>query len=171
MAKLTVPIDSADEHAKELGRLIAHWAVIEHLLVDLLGALLKINQSRAQLIWAEYSAFAVKIRLLRRCTYCYVPDCQQKSDLFKLLGKINDLNDIRNKYVHATWAAGRSDKSLTLIHGTPPSDYKKRVKNAENVLASTLEADRLRIDELYMKILRFVIDELPKMPIHDLPHE
>ena len=170
MAKLILPIDSADEHAKALGRFISHWALVESHLISILGLLLKINQSRARIVYLETSSLGAKFRLMRRLAYSYVDESTQRKKLLRLIGDAQKLSDIRNKYAHATWGAGR-DGALSLLHGTPPSDAKMRVKPSESVTSAKILEDVEKVDALVLRLQTFGFEVAPTMAIHERPHK
>jgi hypothetical protein len=122
--KKHIPFDDAPEHAAALGRLIAHWNVLERILVIILQWLLGTSWNKALFIYQEFVSAKSKINLLRRLNHHFNKNIELKNEIDSYLGRASKLNSQRNQFIHALWGVRVEDK---LVRGTTmePPNYKK----------------------------------------------
>jgi len=168
MRKIQIPLDSAPEHAAALGRMLGHWAIVEHSLSDVLGALLGIEQSRQQMLFNTFIGLSSKLGLIERLIYSYVIDSPEKEKLLKLVEKASKYNSARNSYVHATWAAGSSG-ALTKIDTRVPTNKKSRIRPFEEITPANIDAFVQELSLLSGAFQEFQINDFQKIQISVRP--
>jgi hypothetical protein len=164
-----IPLDRCPEHANALGRMMGHWAIVENCLSDLLGHLLKIEQSRQHLVFNTFVSLSSKIDLIQRLIHSYAVDCPEKTQLLKLIKQTIKCNSTRNSYVHAIWAASGSREALIKSDNRVPPNPKNRKRPLELVKASDINDFVKELSSLSTTLLIFRARDLPKILISDQP--
>lgn len=162
--KIQTPLDSAPAHAIALGRMLGHWAILEHCLSDVLGGLLGIEQSRQQLLFNTFIGLSGKIQLIERLIYSYAIDGDEKTFLLDLVEKASQLNTMRNSFVHSTWAAG-APETLTKFDMRVPSNKKHRFRPVEEIKVQDIESFVEELSVLSAEFQEFQFDVFPRMQI------
>jgi hypothetical protein len=143
-----IPLDSRPEHAAALGRLLGHWAVVEMELIGILEYFLGIEQPFARLVWQEFVSTRGKINLLLRLNWATV-DSAMKSKLDDLLNNAQDLNEVRNAYIHALWVdPGANSLHLMRSRNTSPGNYKKTFRKSEPFTPEAIQEDVTKFAKL-----------------------
>lgn len=145
--RTTVPMDSSPEIAQALGRMIAHWAIVENQLSDLLQELLLIpDQHRGRMLFDSIINLRSKLDLIDALVLVFTKGSEQ-TELARLMKKARALNLERNQYVHATWAAAPTADMLTRFPGMKPvmqgpqrGQPKKAVRLDAAAVLATVEA-------------------------------
>ncbi len=108
--KYHIPFDDAPEHAAALGRLVAHWNVLERILVILLQWLLSTSWLKSLLVFQQFASFPGKIGVLRTLNYHFNKHDHLKNEVDKHLKTALGYNDTRIQFVHALWGVKVGDK-------------------------------------------------------------
>ena len=144
--RVGIPLDELPDHAAALGRLLGHWAMLESLLTGTLALALKIQHPLAKILWQEFVSTRGKITLLQRLNWS-MKDDPLKKELSELLERAQDLNGVRNGYIHALWVIN-ADRQVERHSNTAPGNYKKVFKDSQVVTANDIENDVLKISML-----------------------
>lgn len=169
MRTTKIPLDSAPAHSEALGRMLGHWAIIEHSLSYVLGALLGIEQSRQQMLFNTFISIASKIQLIERLVHSYVIDSPEKECLQELIGLASTYNTTRNSFVHSTWAVGKDANTLTKIDNRVPSNTKRRIRSFEDIQAKNIEDFVTDLSILSARFTEFSSEGFPKIKISERP--
>lgn len=148
-----MPLDHLPEHAVALGRLLGHWAFLENMLIGTLALALKIEHPIAKVLWQEFVSVRGKITLLQRLNHS-MKDDDFKTELGKLLATAQELNKVRNGYIHALWVINANNE-VERQSNTAPGDYKKVFKNGQVIAATDIEADVLKIAKLSADLIHW----------------
>lgn len=167
-------LEDDSEFSAALGLIMGYWALVENALTILMGALLRLDEDRAKLVFMSFNSMRTKLDLMQRLTYIYIDECELREKVSEVLKRAVELNIERNKFVHAVWAVRSGDEGMFLrmegsLQGSKTAPYKaaKRHTTADvrSVVAAmaNLEADvhRVRSDLEREKIVR-------ERPVHDL---
>jgi hypothetical protein len=168
MPKMQIPLDSSNDHAMALGKLMGHFAILESQLQMVMATLLGIDQFRAAIVFQSFISLRAKVDMITRLSYVFLNDSPERAELIKLLDESGKANTIRNDHAHATWAAG-DPGALTRISGSLPNNPKHRIKPFKAFTASDIQKDVETIATLSAKIQHFVIEKLLQMPISRQP--
>jgi hypothetical protein len=141
-----IPLDNLPDHAAALGRLLGHWAFLENMLMGTLALALKVDHALARVLWQEFISTRGKITLLQRLNWS-MKDNPLKEELSKLLNRAQELNKVRNNYIHALWVIS-SNGQVERHSNTAPGDYKKVFKDSQVITANDIENDVLKISVL-----------------------
>lgn len=152
--KLLLPIDNAPELAAALGRLMAHWADLESWLIHLLQVLLNVDNMKARFIYQEFNSTRGKITLIRRINHFFTLDETLKSEIDKLLGNINTLNETRNKFVHARWIGDVPQHIMRLETSLP--GYKQSKKPMKKITPQDVQKVVEEIAELSQSLQNLI---------------
>ena len=153
MSKTQVPMENIDSLANALGVFLSQWAVLENILSLLLGSLISVNQQATQIIFRSSFSLRSKLEMMERLTYISSIDEKQKEEITYCLGEVAKLNKRRNLYVHATWAAGKTDETLTLIPGSLHGNTKKIWKEFGEIASKDIEKDTDEIRAIYNRLV------------------
>jgi len=121
--KFHLDIDNS-AHAAALGRLVAHWAVLERHLILILQWLLSTDWKTAMIIYQEFVSTKSKIVLLRRLNNYRNKNKTLKKEIDSYLAHALNLNSERNTFIHALWSTQVKDH-IVRIKTIPPFDHKK----------------------------------------------
>ncbi len=144
--RFSIPLDNLPAHATALGRLLGHWAMLESLLMGTLGLALRIDHKFARVLWQEFISTRGKITLLQRLNHT-MGDNELKDELTQILQRAQELNAVRNGYIHALWVIN-SDHQVQRQSNAAPGDYKKVFRDSEIVTATDIENDVEKIATL-----------------------
>lgn len=161
--KTEIPLDRNADIAAALGRLLGHFGVVELQLVGLLGLLLGINQPRASLVYQSFISVNAKLLLMQQLAGDFVADGVLKEELQSLIEDVVRLNKRRNKYIHATWAAGDDFASLARM----PNSRERRA--SEIVTAARIQKDVDAAAALSAQLLDFQARGRRDLVLYDLP--
>ena len=151
--RMGIPLDSRPEHAAALGRMLGHWAMLEHLLVGTLSLALNIRYSRGKVVWQEFASLRGKLTLIKRLNWAKKDD-PLKKELDEMLVEATKLNEIRNAYIHALWVEDGgtfTTPTLRRMRNTSPPNYKKLFRDTEIISVQDIENDVIKIAELSAK--------------------
>jgi hypothetical protein len=131
------------DFAPKIGNFFNNWGVVESCLIVALSTLLKIDQMRAKIVFAEIVAFYPKINLMRRILKTHYVDNSARSEILSLLKDTQNMGSIRDRYAHASWGFGDVDgvKKVFIIPGTAPRDTEDTFETPKAVEPATLKAD------------------------------
>lgn len=166
MGSLSLPMDSQPEISAQLGRLIAHWAIVELVLRSSLEIILGIDQFRAQVLWMQFISTGSKIELIQRLVHTDTRlEEAQRNEFQTHLAEAKSCNGMRNAYVHATYAAGEGI-SLTRFPETLDRNYKRGRRPISVVTEESLRTDVERLATLSMTFQDFLFElqGVPRKP-------
>ena len=167
--KLQIPLDSNHEFAAALGRLLGHWAIVEHELTDILGILLRVNQPRAQMIFMTFISFKAKLQLIERLIHNFVGASPEKNRLLSLIRSAGNLNDERNGFIHATWGVGNTNDSLTRFPNTLQGNTKNAFRATDDLTPQDIQKVVDTIASLSGELQHFRFHDAAKLVIHQVP--
>jgi len=123
-----IPLDDEPEICTEIGRLVAHWAVVEIHLKLVMSQLLSTDQSRAVTVYNSVTSVRTKVDIMKRLVRDFIIDDEFSRELSLLFKEVERLNSKRNEIVHAAW--GRHPDGYISLHpeSLPGSSGKKRMK-------------------------------------------
>lgn len=142
-----IPLDDEPEICEALGRLIAHWAVMEIALKQVLSQLLLTDQSRGITVYDSIVSAKTKIDIIKRLIRDFLPPSQLKKSLRSLIRQADNLNSKRNELVHASWGRHPDGHILLQREGLPHAESKSRTKSSYRITAQDIRnaADSIAI--------------------------
>ena len=169
MSKTQVPMDFNPEFASELGRLVAHWAVVESCLTSILAMLLGIqDQVRGQFVFMSFVSLKSKLDLIERLTETFLVESPEKSQLVALLKESARLNKLRNDNVHAQWGPSVNKGALSRWPSSLPGNFKKQLfKDTEEMTVQDIRDVVEQIAELTSAFVEFQFDGAPKLQAYE----
>ena len=150
-----VPMDDCPEHAAALGRLFAHWAVLELYLTDVLEYLIDINRNYAKAIWQQFNLVDDKIKLMRRINNVFEP-VPLKDDLETLLKEAEALRIERNAYAHGMWTQASDPAVLIRLSHMAPSSLAILSRVEKPFTVQDIQNDVERIATLSRKVVEWI---------------
>jgi hypothetical protein len=165
MPKTQVPMDFNNEFATELGRLVAHWAVVESCLTRVLAMLLGIqDQVRGQFVFMSFVSLKSKLELIERLAETFLVESLEKAQLVTLLKESSRLNKLRNDNVHAQWGPSVNKGALSRWPSSLPGNFKKQLfKDTEEITVQDIRDVVEQIAELTSAFVAFEFDSVPKL--------
>lgn len=101
----------SDEHLKELGRVVLHFAGLEHLVDSLNSRLVNRGDDIGDIIGAQLS-FKNKLNLLDALIRDRVDDAGVLDSLKKSVGRAIAAEEERNRIIHSDWIADEGEGGL-----------------------------------------------------------
>src|SRR3989339_2115641 len=128
MPKTQVAMDFHHEFSVELGRLVAHWAVVESCLSNILSMLIGIqDQVKGKFIFMTFISLKSKLELIERLTETFFVESPEKTRLVALLKECIRLNNLRNDNVHAQWGPSTNKDNLSRWPSSLPNNFKRQI--------------------------------------------
>jgi hypothetical protein len=167
--KTKIPLDEAPRFAAALGRLTAHWAMVEFELSTLLAALLGVDMARAALLYQTFFCVPQKLELLQRLVRGFVEPGGERSALLALLREAAELEERRDGFVHAAWAVGRGEDSLQQISSSLPRNPQALRRAMREVAVTEVDAVVERMAVLSAELQWFAFGSFSKLRIRSEP--
>lgn len=143
--KASIPLDTHPEHAAALGRFLGHWAFLESQMVGVMQCLFHTSQAKATFVWQKFISAKAKIELAKKINFHCMQDATLKNELNDFLKRALDLNEIRNKYVHAIWGDDPNGNSNILIRFTSTGNQEKAEMLHESFTPVAIEDDAVKL--------------------------
>jgi len=149
------------EHATQIGYFFINWGTAEGLLIVLLSALLKTDQTRGKMLFSEWQAHGHKFKLMKRLARAFMAESPEKSEVLKILSDAQSLSDRRNAYAHASWGTDVETGKVVMMRGTANQNDKKPLPDREFIAVEDIRADARKAGELARELSQFCRDKLP----------
>lgn len=96
-----------DEIFVQIGKCIAQWSDIEHVIEQVIWALLRLNIEEGRIVTSHLDA-RHKTLLLRQLGHLHLPS-EDMEEFTTVLGRIEDLYERRNLIAHGQWVTLKPD--------------------------------------------------------------
>lgn len=155
-----------------IGQAIREWANLEGSLFFQLQELMKIDQSRARILWMSLPNFAARRRLLERLSETYLDDAHLP-EYRRLLRRLKNLADTRNALAHGQFLGTGVSGVYTVIYDKDDKSLGVDFSNERTFQLNNLKNFPNSIAQLNFDLSRFIFGthvsppERPK--IHKLP--
>ena len=136
--------------APKIGNFFNNWGMVENCLILALSAVLKIDQLRAKIVFAEIASFYPKINLMRRILKTHYIDNKSRKDILELLKDTQDMGGTRDRYAHASWGFGEVNgiKKVFIMPGTAPKPTDETFEIPRAIEPAEIQADVSKADGL-----------------------
>jgi hypothetical protein len=173
LSKIQAPIDLSPEIAAAIGRLVAHWGILEDLLTQLLQNLLGVDQFRADMVFNTFPALGQKIGLIERLLYSFAEANATRTTALSFCKRAKALSETRNKFIHASWAGDGTSGELVIFSKALPNDTKKRISQPPIVTAQDIQIEVDKVAALSGEMQIFgtnqALGKQPKLVIRRQP--
>jgi hypothetical protein len=154
------------DYAPKIGAFFNNWGAIEYSLTKGLAILLKIDDTRARMIFSEISALGLKLKLMRRLLKTQFVSNPERDRFLKLIADTQSLSATRNLYAHASWGSQGPDAQhirIVIIPGTAPDDTEESIHQPRGIAAGEIQANVEKADALQNRWLEFFQNGAPKL--------
>jgi hypothetical protein len=139
--RVYIALDQSPEHAAALGRLLGHWAVLEHMLTGLMQCLLGTDPKKTDLIYKEIVSTKAKFLILKRMNHHFTIDKLLKKEIDVLLTNGEKLNKQRNSFIHASWIGDSNNlyRDENILEGNYKKMHKPSLKFTPDDIQNVVE--------------------------------
>jgi hypothetical protein len=162
------------DHALALGLMLGHWGELETSLMGMTEYLFQaqgdnVNHFKTDFLYKEFFNIRSKIRLLKRLNNFFVQDNTLKDKIDELLSDADNLNNERNRYVHARWRSeagyGETSNQLVRISLGPPNKITDVYKPSDLITSQDIFVFSAKIVKLSQDIEDLLIQVSPSRSI------
>lgn len=159
-----------EDHAFALGLMLGHCGELETSLMGITEYLFQaqgdsVNHFKTDFLYKEFFNIRSKIRLLKRLNNFFVRDETIKDKIDKFLSDADDINNERNRYVHARWRSdagyGETSNQLVRISLGPPNKITDVYKPSDLITSQDIFDFSAKIVKLSQEIEDLLIQVLP----------